>query len=1022
MECASTMYQKPNKLIQYCAQHKVFAHVVLLIVLCIGIVAFNNIQTQLIPNISIPRINTQFIWPGASAKQIEKNITVHAEQAVSDTPSLKNITSITQVARSNLQLDFEQTTDMQDAKQKVMQKLDLEEFPKNMEPYLINVIEPRELMARIAIKYPPKSKSLISDVITRLKNDLSNYGVSSTQTYAAPKQDLILELNTTWLQNHPATLDMLTRSIQSMLRESPGGKSGELGQYTSAEIGITANDILDLNWQLKLDNDPALIDAKHIFNKAYLKTPDTQPIYFDENQQMSEIRIFRGEYDDLITLSNQVTQWFADNNNTFEGYDIQVYNKTWQYFYDRMFLLIKNGGIGLALILILLTLFLSKKDAFWVAIGLPIAIIATIAILYTFGFKINMLSLFALILSLGIIVDDAIVVSEKAASNRKSLKPLPAASWAATEMLKPVLTSSSTTVAAFFPLLFISGVAGQFLREIPIVVITVIIASLIECFLILPKHLSYITEPKQTSRFSIKFRYFRVHTFQKIIKLAIEKKSIVFSGALSMVLITFTLIASGRIKFSFFPDFSADQILVQVAFNPTTPLHEKQNYLHAIDQTIQQATLHFNEDIIEKKNIIMNQALAESNTPNPVTNGIAIWLTSQDQRNTDNKQFSQYIRDNIPNSQWVQNINIDRPRGGPPSDTIQIELSGAHKNIIAAATELKLKLKSYQGTYNIRDDASVIVPNHYYTLNELGVYSGLNTERLQAQLQSYLNEQKNLAINLNTENTDVIIKMPDSYNDYQINIDQAPIQPSPQTILPLSEFTDKHYQYEPLKIIRKNNMVTYTVSAQVDTSVTNTYEIESELTQNTIPNIEKDYLVTAAVGDVRQEQNTTINEIKSGALIGLSVIYLVLVWSLSSFVQPFAILLTLPMSLIGGILGHWILGFDVTLLSLFGFFGLIGVTVNDSIILTLQYQKERLSYPKNKALMIASSKRFRAVILTSLTTIGGLMPLMFETSYQAQFLIPMAITISFGLLFGTFWILVLLPAILSLSSVKIAKS
>ena len=146
------------------------------------------------------------------------------------------------------------------------------------------------------------------------------------------------------------------------------------------------------------------------------------------------------------------------------------------------------------------------------------------------------------------------------------------------------------------------------------------------------------------------------------------------------------------------------------------------------------------------------------------------------------------------------------------------------------------------------------------------------------------------------------------------------------------------------------------------------------------------------------------------------MIYLVLVWSLSSFVQPFAILLTLPMSLIGGILGHWILGFDVTLLSLFGFFCLIGVTVNDSIILTLQYQKERLSYPKNKALMIASSKRFRAVILTSLTTIGGLMPLMFETSYQAQFLIPMAITISFGLLFGTFWILILLPAILDKKS------
>ena len=231
--------------------------------------------------------------------------------------------------------------------------------------------------------------------------------------------------------------------------------------------------------------------------------------------------------------------------------------------------------------------------------------------------------------------------------------------------------------------------------------------------------------------------------------------------------------------------------------------------------------------------------------------------------------------------------------------------------------------------------------------------------------------------------------------------------------MPLSSLVDTTKSSSPQLLLRKNQQRTQTVSADVNSAITNTYTIEKQLSETVIPDIEKRFGVSLSSGEVKTDQNTTISELKSGAMIGMAVIYLVLVWALQSFKKPLAILLTIPLSLTGGILGHWFLGFDITLLSLFGFFGLVGVTVNDSIILTLRYEEIAKKYHKHQALIYSSSDRFRAVILTSLTTIGGLLPLMFETSFQAQFLIPMAITIAFGLLFGTCWILLFLPAILS---------
>ena len=455
-------------------------------------------------------------------------------------------------------------------------------------------------------------------------------------------------------------------------------------------------------------------------------------------------------------------------------------------------------------------------------------------------------------------------------------------------------------------------------------------------------------------------------------------------------------------------------MILEVRFDPSTTFADQQYYLHELELAIEKTSQAFTEPILDHYHIVMNQRLNERIQANSITDGVHIWLTDQDKRGVKNSEFVKVLRENAPKSPFVETLSIDQPRGGPPSDQIQIELSGQHENIVAAADELKSILRTFVGLYDVNDNAASSIPNYFYSLEEMAIISGLNTQALYQQVQSYLNENRNWSLNLDGEDVDIVISTPDQTKSYSSQIDEIPIQVGTKSILPLSVVSEKIKTYIPQILIRKEQVRTYSVSARVDSSITNTYAVDAELQRSILPQILAKYEVTSSIGEIKQDQSKTIAELKAGAIIGFAVIYLVLVWSLGSFVQPLAILLTLPLALTGGILGHWFLGFDITLLSLFGFFGLAGVTVNDSIILSLKYQSLKKNLHQSQALIRASYLRFRSVILTSLTTIGGLLPLMFETSFQAQFIIPMAITIAFGLLFGTLWILIFLPAILSL--------
>lgn len=1006
------MNNKPSfKFIHYCVDNKVFAHTLLLIIAVLGLVGVFGIQTQLIPNLTIPQVFTTFIWPGASAKQIENNIIEPAEQEVDGITGLDTITAVSRLGSGTMVLSFFQDQDINTARQEVVQAYEATTFPSGMEDWQTQIVEPKEQVARLLIQ--EANEDNLKQAIKTVQTELKAQGIHSTAVTGETDLELVLEASPQWLLNHQTDLRSLSNATRTMLIERPAGFVGESGQYSSSEIGMPFEKLTKLDWSLNIGNPISTHHASSVFTKAYLQPSEKSSRLFIQNKPVAEIRVFRAKNQDLLTVANNLETWLSQYNNS--DFSLTVYDETWSYFFDRLFLLGKNGFFGLVLIGILLTYFLNKKTAFWVGMGIPISILGTVAVLYSLNFQINMISLFAMILSLGIIVDDAIVVGERHTSLSRFYSSAYAAKDAACEMVRPILTSSLTTLAAFFPLLFISGVMGQFLKEIPVVVITVIIVSLIECFYILPKHLStFESKSEPPTRAQTVFRRFRIRYFLPMIRVAIHSRAVIFTSALSFIIITVALLATGHIKFSFFPSYTSDRITIEVDFDAKATFDQKREYLATLENYTVQTISNIDGTVLKNAYVVMNKRLGERYSPNPINNGIQVWLTAQDKRETSNETLISALNSAPPESSLVRQIIIDQPRGGPPSDTLQIELIGNDEQLTLAVNDLKAALSDFSGVTNIQDDISTLIPNHYFSLDSTMLFTGINHQSLYNQVQSYLQDSKNFTLSKGGEEVEVIIKLPEEALKLKDQLITLPIILPNDSYLPLGEVADFSVSEKPQQLIRKNRNRTATVSARVDSSITNTYEIESIVQNEIIPKLEDKYAIITMAGKIKQDQLKTISELKSGALIGICAIFLILTWSANSFTVPFAILLTIPLSLMGGVLGHGILGFDITLLSLFGFFGLMGVTVNDSIVLTLRYQKLLEFMPKNSALIQASSDRFRAVILTSLTTIGGLLPLLFETSFQAQFLIPMAITIAFGLLFGTVWILLFLPAILTI--------
>jgi len=1018
-------------LIHLFAKHKVAANLLMAIMILSGLFALTRINVQFLPSFNIEIVSVKVIWSGASAEDIENSITNPLEKEIRSIDGIDKLTSVSRDSTADINVEFEQGSDMSKALEEVRQKVSqVRNLPQQAERPIITRIEPKETVARLIITGPNDLNELRSTVF-EFERELLDRGIADIDILGLPEQEIAIQIPTKTLVDLKTSLPTIATIIAARSQDLPSGTIGRADVARQLRSLNQRRTIKDFESMPLVATRPGELIRLGDIAKIAFRSQDREVKVFYQGKPAVEMRVLRRAKANALKSARIFNDWLrVTKARVGKSLDLHVYDERWQYIKDRIQLLLKNGIGGLMLIIVILFLLLHRKIAWWVVVGIPASFLASIVVIFIYGASINMVSLFAFIMALGIIVDDTIVVGEQTLTNlNEGQTSLHATVNAAHKMLAPIMSSSLTTICAFFPLFFITGIIGTILFAIPLVVSSVILASLLECFLVLPGHLQHsfrkipsnvIKEAQNVVNRA--FIHFRDNGFNRIVNQALNMRFVVLSTAVAIFLVSLSLIYAGVINFTFFPTPDGDIIVSEIQFTVGTPPNNVRKFLHVVEDALYKTEKSFNVGkLVRQAVVVQNYAGVR---PENIKRGeqygmIRAELIPGDKRSITNQEFIDAWRKNIPIPAGLESFSIFTPRGGPPGEDIDIEFSGKDTRVLKqAALKLKEKLATFKGVSDIKDDLPFGQEQIVFDLTATGKSLNLTTEQVGSQLRAAFNGQLVQIFHLPNEEIEVRVMLPDNERDRLTTLEQFPIITRANEFVPLGTVVKLSYRRAPDVILHTDTKLTVHVTAKVDNKVNNANRITTNLEQDFLPYFTNNFNLKFELKGKAEEQRETFTDMKYGLMLGLSLIYIILTWVFSSYGWPLVVLLAVPLGLTGAILGHLLMNIDLTILSLFGFFGLSGIVINDSIILINEYKLLRtLDFSINDAIREACHRRLRAVVLTSLTTIAGLTPLLFERSLQAQFLIPMATSISFGLAYATFLILIVIPSALSLVEV-----
>ena len=1009
------------------AHHKVAANLLMVIMLLSGAYGLDRLNAQFFPSFELEVVTVRVVWTGASAEDIEDGITTPLEQRLRTVDNLDKMTSTSSQGISAITLEFKDETDPLLALDQVRRFVDeYRNFPQDAEKPQIALATRYEQVARLlltGLEDPAEMRRLAR----RLETELLDRGLDKVVINGLPDEEILIQVDHQQLEQLELGLQDIGARVAEFSRDLPAGAVGraegarELRSLDKrrdplefAQLPVKTED------QLRVDlGDIAEIDRVASDNTVYVTVGGKPAV---------EMVVQRAENGDTLEAAQRLDEWLAETRPTLPpGVEITTYDASWELVRDRIMLLVRNGLGGLILVVVILNLFLSGRVAFWVAWGIPVTFAATLFILHLAGGSINMLSLFALIMALGIIVDDAIVVGEDAMAHYQTGEPpLLAAEGGAQRMLAPVFASSLTTVAAFLPLMLVGGVIGNILGTLPLVIVCVILASLVEVFLVLPGHLrhafvhSHKVKPQSLrARLDRGFERFRDQVFRPFAAAGIRNRFTTVAAAVTALIVAFGLFAGGRLAFVFFPTPEAQVLYANVTFVAGTPRERVDAFLLHLEETLLETERSFDQGRLV--NLVMANHGAKTGgrgggAAADQLGSLRVELVESDRREVRNNQFIRAWREHIRLPAGLENLNITGRRVGPPGRDLTIRLTGSEaERLKAAAVELSETLRGINGVLEVEDDMAYGREQLIYSLTPAGEALGLTVADLGRQLRTAFDGQLVQIFQDGPDEVEVRVRLPDAERATLSSLERLNVRTPAGESVPLTAVADWRSQrgFEVLR--HADAKLAVEVTADVDTDVNNANRILASLEEGPLEELRSDYGIGHSFEGRSEDQRETLSDMRKGLVLGLILIYLILAWVFASYGWPFVVMAVIPFGLTGALFGHWVMGIDLTILSLFGMFGLSGIVVNDSIILVSFYKQLRAGgMSVGDALVEASCQRLRAVLLTSLTTIAGLMPLLFEKSYQAQFLIPMATSIAFGLAFATLLVLLVIPSLLSL--------
>lgn len=1025
--------------VKWMAANHVAANLLMLVLVIGGLIMAPKIKQEIFPEVSLDRVSVVVAYPGAGPEEVEEGIVLKIEESLTAVDGIKQIKSSANEGSGSVIAEIYSDEDVDLILQDIKSEIDrITTFPEDAEKPIISKVSNRREVVSVVI-YGDVGEHTLRAQAENIRNELLELpNITQIELSGVRDLEITAEISEETLQRYNLTLAQVASAINAASLDLPAGtvktSGGEILLRTK-ERRYLGPEYADITVLAKADGTRVRLgDIAQVVDGF----ADSDNYGRFDGKPAAMLQIFRIGEQKPTEISASVIDYVENKREGLpDSLNLAIWNDTTEIFNSRMALLQKNALLGLTLVVVILGLFLEIKLAAWVMLGIPISFFGTLFLMPWLGVSINMISLFAFILALGILVDDAIVVGENIFEQRQRGKPyLRAAVDGALEVAVPVTFSILTTVAAFLPLVFVSGMMGKFIKVMPIIVITLLLVSLVESLLVLPAHLSFGKERQTTT--GLLARIDRVRQlfgrgldrfvngpYLKLLKINLDFRYASLAVGIVALLLTAAFIKNGLIKFTFMPEVEGDRITVSLQMNQGVAIEETGRVTRMLlekgFETIAEydAQRPAGDSILRNTYTLVGGSMAGGGpgggSGSTATNlsSISVFLTESEQRDIPASEISAAWRKKIGPIPGLDSLSF-RSNLMRLGANIDVQLAHTDFSVLEKASDrIKVALGEYQGVKDIEDTYARGKREIKLKLKPAARALGITETDLGRQIRSAFYGSEALRLQRGRDEVKVMVRYPEADRRELWNFENMRIRTASGGEIPLAQAAEIIEGQGFSEINRTDRKRVINVSAAVADEQANAQQIIADLKRRLLPQLAADYPgLTWDMEGEEKERKESMSSMSEGFLLALVAIFSLLAIPFRSYSQPLLIMAAIPFGMVGAVLGHVIMGYNLSLLSLFGLVALSGVVVNDSLLLIDKANtNRRQGLPLYEAIVAAGVRRFRPILLTSLTTFFGLMPMMTETSMQAKFLIPMAISLGFGILFATGITLLLIPVL-----------
>jgi len=1004
--------------IAWMAQHSIAANLLMLLLIGGGIWTAFNIQKEVYPQFDLDIVNVSVSYPGAAPAEVEQGILRPVESAIRGIDGIKVISSTAREGSGSIRVELVTGTDRMKAFQDIDQAVNrIRTFPDDTEEPDVSLVSPRREVMNIVL-YGPVDIWTLRKLAEQLRDRLlADPVITQVELGNAPDYVTHVEIPQHRLREYGLTLSEVAGMIRRSSEDVPAGSvetnAGEVllrlkerrqwaGEFEQIEIVTT--------------DSPAAVTLGDI--ATITDGFEESGFHSQFNQQPSvEVDIYRIGDQSPLEIAERVETTMADVETTLPaGVQWRIGSNSARDYEQRLSLLLKNGFMAIGIVLLILAVFLEIRLAFWVMMGMTISFVGSILFLPAIGVSINMISMFAFLVVLGIVVDDAIVVGENVYEFRqKGMNHMQAAIKGAREIAKPVTFSIITTIVAFVPLLYMPGTTGKFWAPLPAVVIVVLAISLLEALYILPAHLAHSSSTPHTGlgrrihgwqqSFAKAFSRFVDTHYRHLLDLCLRHRYISLSTAVAIFIVVAGYGTSGHMGLIMMPEVAADEIEAGIRLPVgTTPEQAARVARMVTDSTRQMFDEHNLYEVAEgiKTNVRRGSFI-----------DVEIVMKPPDEHDTSAEEIITLWRDQIGDIEGVDQITFEAERGpGGWRQDISIDLSHSDIAVLEAASQsLVQRIQEFEGATNVNDDYDEGKTQFDFTLLPEGKNLGLTPASVGQQVRDAFYGALALRQIRGTDEIEVRVKLPkEDREDIKSFSDLVILTPNGMEV-PLLEVVEVKRGSAFSSINRRDGRRIVNISLDVEPKREISRVLQA-IQAETLPQLRADFPGLTWIFEGSQAEMRESTAVLWGSFgLAIAVVYALLAIAFSSYLQPLIVMTAIPFGVVGAIIGHIILGFDLSLISFMGVIALSGVVVNDALIMIDFANRNRGDHTAFEAIHMAGLRRFRPIILTTLTTFGGLTPIILETSRQSAYLVPMAISLGFGIVFATTIILVLIPCL-----------